>query len=32
MTYQGEDIRVAAVGGVRTGNTWQVAHINRHKE
>jgi IMP cyclohydrolase len=31
ISYQGDDIRVCAVGGVRTGNTWQVAHINRHK-
>jgi IMP cyclohydrolase len=31
VTYKGDDIRVFAVGGVRTDNDWQVAHINRHK-
>jgi IMP cyclohydrolase len=30
-TYQGDDIRVCAVGGIRTDNTWKVALINRHK-
>jgi IMP cyclohydrolase len=30
-TYKGDDIRVCAIGGVRTENTWQVAFINRHK-
>jgi IMP cyclohydrolase len=29
--YKGEDIRVFAVGGVRTDNAWKVAFINRHK-
>ena len=29
--YQGDDIRVCAVGGIRTDNTWKVALINRHK-
>ncbi|MFA5309316.1 MAG: IMP cyclohydrolase [Dehalococcoidales bacterium] len=31
VEYKGDDIRVCAVAGVRTGNAWQVAHINRHK-
>jgi IMP cyclohydrolase len=31
VDYKGDDIRVFAIGGVRTGNTWEVAHINRHK-
>jgi IMP cyclohydrolase len=30
-TNQGDDIRVCAIGGVRTDNTWKVALINRHK-
>jgi IMP cyclohydrolase len=30
-TYQGDDIRVCAVGGIRTDNTWKVALINQHK-
>ena len=32
-SYQGEDIRVCAIGGVRQkeGNTWNMAIINRHK-
>jgi IMP cyclohydrolase len=28
---QGDDIRVCAIGGVRTDNTWKVALVNRHK-
>lgn len=28
---QGEDIRVCAIGGVRSGNTWKLAIINRHE-
>jgi IMP cyclohydrolase len=30
-SYHGDDIRVCAVGGVRSGNTWKIAFINRHK-
>jgi len=30
-SYQGDDIRVCAIGGVRTDNTWNLATINRHK-
>jgi IMP cyclohydrolase len=30
-TYQGDDIRVCAIGGVRSDNTWKVALINRHQ-
>jgi hypothetical protein len=30
-SYQGDDIRVCAVGGVRMDNTWETALINRHK-
>ena len=30
-TYKGDDIRVCAIGGIREGNTWKIAHINRHK-
>jgi IMP cyclohydrolase len=30
-TNQGDDIRVCAIGGVRTNNTWKVALMNRHK-
>ena len=30
-TYQGDDIRVCAVGGIRSGNAWKLALINRHK-
>jgi IMP cyclohydrolase len=30
-SYNGDDIRVCALGGVRTDNTWQVALINRHR-
>ena len=32
MDYQGDDIRVCAVGGIREGNTWKTALINRHKK
>jgi IMP cyclohydrolase len=32
VTYQGDDIRVCAIGGIRTDNTWKVALINRHKD
>src|SRR4030042_68274 len=31
VTYKGDDIRVCAIGGIRTGNAWEVAHINRHQ-
>jgi IMP cyclohydrolase len=31
MDYNGDDIRVCAIGGVRTDNTWKVALINQHK-
>ena len=31
VTYQGDVIRVCAIGGVRTDNTWKVALVNRHK-
>jgi IMP cyclohydrolase len=31
-TNEGDDIRVCAVAGVRTGNEWKLAMINRHKE
>jgi IMP cyclohydrolase len=30
-TYKGDDIRVCAIGGVRTDNNWKVAFINRHQ-
>jgi IMP cyclohydrolase len=30
-TYKGDDIRVCAIGGVRTDTTWKLAFINRHK-
>ncbi len=30
-TYQGDDIRVCAIGGIRSDNTWMVALINRHQ-
>jgi IMP cyclohydrolase len=30
-SYKGDDIRVCAIGGVRTGNTWKIAIVNRHK-
>ncbi len=30
VTYQGADIRVCAIGGIREGNAWRVAHVNRH--
>jgi IMP cyclohydrolase len=30
-THQGDDIRVCAIGGVRTDNVWKIALINRHK-
>jgi IMP cyclohydrolase len=30
-SYKGDDIRVFAVGGIRTGNRWKTALINRHK-
>jgi IMP cyclohydrolase len=29
--YKGDDIRVCAIGGIRTGTTWKTALINRHK-
>jgi IMP cyclohydrolase len=29
--YQGDDIRVCAIGGIRAENTWKLALINRHK-
>jgi IMP cyclohydrolase len=29
--YQGDDIRVCAIGGIREGNTWKTALINRHR-
>jgi IMP cyclohydrolase len=32
VTYQGDDIRVCAIGGIREGNVWKTALINRHKE
>jgi IMP cyclohydrolase len=28
---EGDDVRVCAIGAVRTGNTWKLAVINRHK-
>jgi IMP cyclohydrolase len=28
---KGDDIRVCSVGGVRTGNNWQLATVNRHE-
>ena len=31
-TYQGDDIRVCAIGGIREGNTWKVALVNRHQD
>jgi len=31
VTYKGDDIRVFAIGGIREGNAWKVALINRHK-
>ena len=31
VTYKGDDIRVCAIGGIREGNAWQVALVNRHK-
>jgi IMP cyclohydrolase len=31
VDYKGDDIRVCAIGGLRTGNAWQTALINRHK-
>jgi IMP cyclohydrolase len=30
MEYQGDDIRVCAIGGVREGNVWKTALINKH--
>jgi IMP cyclohydrolase len=30
-SYKGDDIRVCAIGGIREGNVWKLAHINRHK-
>jgi IMP cyclohydrolase len=30
--YKGDDIRVCGIGGVRTGNTWKTAIVNRHKD
>lgn len=30
-SYKGDDIRVSTIGGVRTGNVWKVALVNRHK-
>lgn len=32
VSYKGDDIRVCAIGGMRTGNNWKTAIINRHKE
>ncbi len=32
MDYQGDDIRVCAIGGIREGNIWKTALINRHKK
>ncbi len=29
--YKGDDIRVCALGGIREGNEWKIAYINRHK-
>lgn len=29
-TYQGDDIRVCAIGGILEGNTWKLALVNRH--
>lgn len=29
-TYKGEDIRVCAIGGVYSGNSWKIAIINRY--
>ena len=31
-TYKGDDIRVCAIGGIREGNAWEIALINRHKD
>jgi IMP cyclohydrolase len=31
VNYKGDDIRVFAIGGIREGNAWKIAHINRHK-
>ena len=31
VTYQGDDIRVSAIGGIREEKTWKVALINRHQ-
>jgi IMP cyclohydrolase len=31
VEYKGDDIRVCAIGGVRKGNAWETALINRHK-
>ncbi len=28
--YKGDDIRVSAIGGIRTDNTWNTALVNRH--
>lgn len=30
--YKGDDIRVCAIGGIRTGNVWKTALINRHQK
>jgi IMP cyclohydrolase len=30
--HRGEDIRVCSAGGIREGNTWELAMINRHKK
>lgn len=30
VTYKGDDIRVCAIAGISSGNTWKVAFINRH--
>lgn len=30
-SHRGDDIRVCAIGGVRSGNIWKVAFVNRHK-
>ncbi|MGD0794775.1 MAG: IMP cyclohydrolase [Dehalococcoidales bacterium] len=32
VSYKGDDIRVCAIGGVRTDNTWKTAIINRHQD
>jgi IMP cyclohydrolase len=32
VDYKGDDIRVFAIGGIREGDAWKAAHINRHKD